>query len=252
MAEDNGQYKLFFDFIKAYSKQGFRGIDRNDPLIVSLEEILDSNNQFLLVFDMLHMKKEFTSLGSFRMMGVKPEELTAYHFKEATHPDDLKRHEVALSKLFKIAHELYVAKKGEMMISTDFRFRSPSGDYLNHLVQCYFFYSPEPWNTVHLLHIYTDISKFKKLRHGCHFYVGNDLSYFRYPDEKLLMVGNIFSERELEIIKLIQSGYDSEKIAEKLFLSKHTVNTHRKNILEKTGKSHIPDLIYELKEQGLL
>ena len=49
------------------------------------------------------------------------------------------------------------------------------------------------------------------------------------------MKGNIFSEREFEIIKLVNEGLDSEHIAEKLFLSKHTVNTHRKNILDKSG-----------------
>jgi DNA-binding NarL/FixJ family response regulator len=66
------------------------------------------------------------------------------------------------------------------------------------------------------------------------------------------MTGNIFSVREFEIIKLVQDGLDSEQIAGKLFLSKHTVDTHRKNILEKTGKAHISDLIYYLKERGQL
>jgi DNA-binding NarL/FixJ family response regulator len=42
------------------------------------------------------------------------------------------------------------------------------------------------------------------------------------------------SEREIEILKLIMLEYSSEQIAEKLFISKNTVDTHRKNILEKT------------------
>jgi DNA-binding NarL/FixJ family response regulator len=66
------------------------------------------------------------------------------------------------------------------------------------------------------------------------------------------MTGNIFTDREFEIIRLIHDGLESEQIAEKLFLSKHTVNTHRKNILEKTGKSHISELIYDLHERGIL
>jgi DNA-binding NarL/FixJ family response regulator len=66
------------------------------------------------------------------------------------------------------------------------------------------------------------------------------------------MTGNIFSERELEIINLIKHGFESEQIAQKLFLSKHTVNTHRKNILNKSGKAHISDVIYELTERGLI
>jgi DNA-binding NarL/FixJ family response regulator len=66
------------------------------------------------------------------------------------------------------------------------------------------------------------------------------------------MTGNIFYEREFEIIRLLQQGLDSEQIAEKLFLSKHTVNTHRKNILQKSGKTHISELIFDLHERGLM
>lgn len=39
--------------------------------------------------------------------------------------------------------------------------------------------------------------------------------------------------REKEIIQLIGEGLNTQEIGEKLFLSTHTVNTHRKNILSK-------------------
>ncbi len=120
---------MFFEFIETYSPVGFRGIDRQDPLILALEEMMKNNNQFFCVFDMIHMKIEFTSQRSLQMLGIKPEDLTPYHFKEATHPDDLKRNELGIAKLFKIAHELFVAKKGEMLISTNFRFRNLTGNY---------------------------------------------------------------------------------------------------------------------------
>ncbi|MHB8403324.1 MAG: response regulator, partial [Bacteroidia bacterium] len=41
------------------------------------------------------------------------------------------------------------------------------------------------------------------------------------------------SARELEIIKLIMQEFSSEEIANTLSISKNTVDTHRKNILEK-------------------
>ena len=250
MIKDSGRYNLFFDFKEAYSPNGFTGIDRDDPLILSLEEMMNENNQYLAVFDMLHMTTLFVSRGSLKFLGVKPEDLTPYHLTEAIHPDDLKRHKLGLANLFKIAHELFVAKKGEIILSSNFRLRIPNGNYTNHLVQCYFFYSPD--NTVYLFNIKTDISWSNKLKHGFHYYLGNDLSKFRYPDDELLMTGNIFSEREFEIIKMVNEGLDSEHIAEKLFLSKYTVNTHRKNILVKTGKASIAELIYEMHEMGLL
>jgi hypothetical protein len=249
---DYQQYNLFFEFIKAYSPIGFKGIDKHDPLILSLEEMMNHNNQFLTVFDMIRMQPEFASQGSLQMMGIKPEDLTAYHFKETTHPDDLKRHELGLVKLFKLSHELFVAKKGERLMSENFRMRNITGKYTNQLIQCYLFYSRVPYDTVYNIHINTDISWCKKMKKWFHYYVGNDLSNFKYPDDELLALRSIFSDREFEIIKLIHSGLNSEQIGDKLFLSKYTIDTHRRNILVKSGKAHISDVIYDLREEGLI
>jgi DNA-binding NarL/FixJ family response regulator len=43
------------------------------------------------------------------------------------------------------------------------------------------------------------------------------------------------SYRETEIIHLIAEGMTNKQIAEKLFLSIHTIKTHRKNIIKKLG-----------------
>jgi len=39
--------------------------------------------------------------------------------------------------------------------------------------------------------------------------------------------------REAEILKMISQGFNSFQIADSLFISHHTVRTHRKNILRK-------------------
>jgi len=51
------------------------------------------------------------------------------------------------------------------------------------------------------------------------------------------------TNRELEIIKLINDGFTNKNIADKLFISEQTVNTHRKNILRKTGTHNVSTLI---------
>lgn len=57
------------------------------------------------------------------------------------------------------------------------------------------------------------------------------------------------SEREVEIIKLIAEGFINKEIADKLFLSTHTVNTHRKNIMSKLGVSNATGIvIFAVKE----
>jgi DNA-binding CsgD family transcriptional regulator len=243
---------LFFKFIETYSPSGFKGIDEEGKLMLELEEMMKENNQFFYVADMVRMKFQFTSLRSKEMLGIEPEELTSYHLKEATHPDDLARHGLAMAQLFKITHDLAVAKNGSRLISSNFRYRNPTGNYSSHLVQCWFFYAQVPFPAVWLFDVHTDIGWFKKMKNGHHYYLGDDIKFFRFPDSALLMHGPVFSDREFEIIKLIHSGLSSEQIGEKLFLSKYTIDTHRRNILEKTGKTHISELIYELHEKGLL
>ena len=58
------------------------------------------------------------------------------------------------------------------------------------------------------------------------------------------------SEREIEIIRYIAEGYSNQEIADKLFLSIHTVTTHRKNIMAKLGISNTAGLVmYAIREQ---
>lgn len=51
------------------------------------------------------------------------------------------------------------------------------------------------------------------------------------------------SEREIEIIELIAEGVTSKEISNRLFISEHTVKTHRKNIFQKTNVTDSDQLI---------
>jgi DNA-binding CsgD family transcriptional regulator/RNA polymerase subunit RPABC4/transcription elongation factor Spt4 len=53
---------------------------------------------------------------------------------------------------------------------------------------------------------------------------------------------NKISSREREILKLVASGNSNKQIAAKLFISIHTVITHRKNITKKLGVKSISGL----------
>lgn len=51
------------------------------------------------------------------------------------------------------------------------------------------------------------------------------------------------SKREKEIMQLIIDGFDSQAIAEKLFISLHTVQSHRKNIFKKMDVHSVVELV---------
>jgi DNA-binding NarL/FixJ family response regulator len=60
------------------------------------------------------------------------------------------------------------------------------------------------------------------------------------------------TSREVEILKLVCEEYTTADIAEKLFISPHTVDTHRKNILKKSGHKTIVGLIKYAFENNIL
>lgn len=51
------------------------------------------------------------------------------------------------------------------------------------------------------------------------------------------------SEREKEVLKLIANGFTSKEISQTLFLSFHTVTTHRKNICKKLKVNKVSDVV---------
>jgi DNA-binding CsgD family transcriptional regulator len=252
MNTTSSDYSLFLKFLETYTPVGFQGINRNDLLLTELEEMMEERNQFFYVADIIQMKVLFTSNRSTQMIGIEPTEVSPYHFMEATHPDDLQRLNRGRAKIIKMAQELFISREGDALFSTNFKMRKPGGEYSNILIQSYIYCSSIPYRTVFYLKIHTNIDWCKKIKHGYHYYIGNNIGYFKYPDDELLSIGHSFSDREFEIIKLIELGMSTEQIAGKLFLSPYTVNTHRGNILKKTGKAHIFELIHELQEKGIL
>lgn len=61
---------------------------------------------------------------------------------------------------------------------------------------------------------------------------------------------NALSEREIEILVEVCRGLSNQEIADKLFISKRTVDKHRANILEKTGCKNTANLVvYAIKNR---
>ncbi len=62
----------------------------------------------------------------------------------------------------------------------------------------------------------------------------------------------VLSQREFEVLKLITKGYKTSEIADQLFVSVHTINSHRKNILKKLNLKSPTELIVYAVETGLV
>ncbi len=63
------------------------------------------------------------------------------------------------------------------------------------------------------------------------------------PAEGISCDGVRLSQREIEIVRLVAEGLSNKEIADKLFLSVHTITTHRKNIMAKLGVNNTAGLV---------
>jgi len=79
----------------------------------------------------------------------------------------------------------------------------------------------------------------------------NDYKIFDKASNFYIDTENRFnlSNRELEILALIKDGKSSAETADFLKVSKHTIDTHRKNILNKTKSANFIELIRKLSFQ---
>lgn len=60
-----------------------------------------------------------------------------------------------------------------------------------------------------------------------------------------------FSKRETEIVSLLADGLSTQEVADKLFLSYYTVETHRKNLLNKLNLRNTAELIKYAAQLGM-
>ena len=121
MTVNKGAYNLYLEFIDTYFPKGFKDIDRDSALLNQLEALTEVNNQFFHVANLIQAKITWASKRSEQMIGIIPEELDAYHFMEATHPDDLEKHTKGRSKMFDIANDLFRAKKGSALLLNQYQ-----------------------------------------------------------------------------------------------------------------------------------
>lgn len=58
------------------------------------------------------------------------------------------------------------------------------------------------------------------------------------------------TDRQFAVVKLLAEGFSSPIIAQMLNLSRHTVDTHRRRILKKTGSKNTVELLRKFKNSG--
>jgi DNA-binding NarL/FixJ family response regulator len=71
-------------------------------------------------------------------------------------------------------------------------------------------------------------------------------------EENLRSKEEVFSQREREVLELLSQGKSSKEIADSLFITERTVESHRKNMIEKGRVKNTVELIAYASSLGLI
>ncbi|SHI28848.1 PAS fold-containing protein [Algibacter luteus] len=192
------------------------------------------------------------SRGIRQMLGYSKDEFTMEMALTLIHPDDIDVINRILKGVVNFAIRNNVSAQ-KQYLNVTFRLLKKDGTYLRVMRQSLPFQTGEDGILLTHLSVLTDISFIKTSTNFVEWelYAGNiDVSLFKksiYHE-----FANFFTDREKEIISLIDKGFTNSNIASTLFISIHTVVAHRKNILKKSNCHNKKELIEFCHLNGIL
>lgn len=212
---------------------------------------------YILNYDNLQM--DFVHEGIREVLGIKPKEFSIPKLIEVMHPEDLEmihnKEQAAENFLFRTIpkDEISLYKVAYLM-----RLQHSKGKYKTILHQAKAISVSEGGKIEQVIVVHTDISYLNApFDHKISFISSKRPSYFSIiPDTSLELLKNslrnILSVREKEIIKKVAEGKSLNDIADLLFVSPHTVNMHKKNILRKSHCKNTTELIARCIREGII
>jgi DNA-binding NarL/FixJ family response regulator len=258
MNSEIGLMHKVWDGLVIVNRQSTKMPQMNFDDIIS--SIFSAGPFYFYIIDFYNMGISNISSGFEAAHGVKPNLVTNINDVLAlVHPDDMDFVARAEKKAFDfIYNSLGVDKITRYKISYNFRFKTAKGDYKMYNHQSLILTVDDNGNFIKSLNIHTDISHISSKNNERVSLIGlaGEPSYlnmrvFDSLDRKQDSDSeHKFSNREIEIIRLLAKGLDAKSISDKLFISESTVKTHRKNIRAKSGCKNTLELIAKSTSEG--
>ncbi|QES87393.1 LuxR C-terminal-related transcriptional regulator [Rhizosphaericola mali] len=189
--------------------------------------------------------------------GLKELPKTIGEILDLMHPDDLIFVRTAEQWCFDKAIEIGIENRFSFKASYCFRMKMKDGSYQLFHHQAILFKPTNNDVMAHAINIHTNLNAITT--HNNYIVtisgLGNNKTIYQNKLDQFSsssMIKTILSKREREIIDFIAKGHSSVEISKLLYLSEHTIRTHRKNILKKTNTKSSTELIKYAFENGII
>lgn len=205
------------------------------------------------IFNPPELRMEYTNESILKLLGYTPQEFTLEKFLSAIHPDDVETYLQFEASITSFWQELPPEKVFKYKTRYDFRIRCADGSIKRLLQQVAVIQSDPEGAVLRTFVIFTDISHLKQNNRMVLSIIGleGEPSYVDIaPVQELTPYKSLFTRREWEVFHLMIADHSTAEMANQLFISTHTVSSHRKNIFRKTGTSSVLQLIRLGLEKG--
>lgn len=242
-----------------FKSHGYSFLEEHIKKITELDEFLPTNSTFYCITNTQTLQFEYISKNMFSCIGLSQKELQdkgMQYLWSKMHPDDIECWLKAMKELMEFTlTEINEEDRSKMSYTWNYRLKHANGNYVNiiqNTTPIEFDTHKKPiiglaHYTVVGSHLNMDVcASAKKLNDNNEY----ETLYFNNFSHKLLSEG--LSNRERDVVRLLIQNLSSKEIAQKLYISSNTVDTHRRNILKKLNISSTGELKGLVKSNVIL
>ncbi|WP_190277463.1 LuxR C-terminal-related transcriptional regulator [Adhaeribacter rhizoryzae] len=225
---------------------------KNNP---ALETILNNGPCITWILDLRTLHFSFLSQNVQEIFGYSNQifkEKGLTYLNQIVHPDDVAPTWLRVIQNWQYLIALPPLQRKEQKLNIRYRIIKPNGKIMQVLEQSTVLQQDDLGHVTHLMGVCSDISLLEKIEDEILTTkpIGHKVKDLNTPVSDITQA--ILSKRELQIVKLIAAGYKSRDIARELFISFHTVNTHRQKMIEKTNSKNTGELIQYVMTRKLI
>jgi len=223
-----------------------------------LESLSIVQNSFVSIFDLAKMEHAYLSANFADLLGWDPEKVLSpenEYIDQRMHPDDLAHLNRVSWQFFEIILRVDPVWREQMKfikLIMDYRTLGKDGNYVR-VIEQHKLLELDKYGNAWLSMSVLDLSPDQDLNSLCRYRLVNTQSgeLYHFPSVESLAEQKL-SFREKEILQLLAKGLISKQIADKLFISVNTVNTHRQRIIEKLNVSNTVEAVQHAGRLGLI
>lgn len=219
-------------------------LERHKSMLTQLAKV---SNSGITVFDMHQRKHVFASYNFIDQFGYYVDGID-----DRIHPDDMRQ---IMRNGIEVLKFLYKQKEsvGDYKMISEYRMRKTSGEYVRFIEQFSVLETDKSgnvWLSLCVIDLSPDQAPLDSVK--CSLLNVKENTFFPVKDLYAKEEGIRLSPREIKILQLVKEGLISKEISEQLFISVHTVNTHRQRILEKLDVDNSMEAVRYASVLGLL